>query len=39
MLEYWKDGILGDLVLNNVKEGNWDFGLLEKFILTWEGIC
>ena len=19
--------------------GNWDFGLLEKFILTWEGIC
>jgi hypothetical protein len=22
-----------------VKEGNWDFGLLEKFILTWDGIC
>jgi hypothetical protein len=26
-LEYWNDGIMGDLVLSNVKEGKWDSGL------------
>jgi hypothetical protein len=30
MLEYWNHGISG--------LGNWDFGLLEKFILILEGI-
>jgi len=23
-LEYWNDGIMGDLVLSNVKEGKWN---------------
>ena len=33
-LECWNTGKMEYWVL-----GNWDFGLLEKFILTWEGIC
>jgi len=28
MLEYWNTGIMGDLVLSNVKEGKWVVGYL-----------
>ncbi len=28
--ECWNNGIMGDLVLSNVKEGNWDSGLSPK---------
>jgi len=34
MLEYWNDGVVGDLVLSNVKEGKSDSGLLAKLLLT-----
>jgi hypothetical protein len=37
MLEYWNDGIVGDLVMNNVKERKWDsalLALLAEFLLT-----
>jgi len=34
MLESWNDGIMGDLVLNNVKEEKWNSGLLVKSFLT-----
>ena len=38
MLEYWNDGIMGDLVLSNVKEGKAGSGLLAKFLLIWKLI-
>jgi hypothetical protein len=33
-LEYWNHGIMGDLVLSNVKEGKLDSGLSVKILLT-----
>jgi len=33
-MEYWNYGIMGDLVLSNVKEGKWDIVILEKYSLT-----
>jgi len=32
--EYWNDGIMGDLVLSNVKEGKRDNCLLAKVLLA-----
>ncbi len=34
MLEQWNDGIMGELVLSNVKEEKWGTGLLAEFLLT-----
>jgi hypothetical protein len=34
MLEYWNDGLMGDLVLGNVEEEKWGNGLSTKSFLT-----